>query len=1027
MKLPKSFFVGLALIAAAMTALAQQSDPNLFSAMKWRLVGPHRAGRVTTVAGIAGNTAVYYFGTPGGGLWKTTDGGRVWKPIFDSVHVASIGAVAVAPSNSNVIYVGTGEQLVGNGVYKSTDAGATWTNVGLTDVRHISSLIIDPRDPNTVLAGTYDFNSTGPERGVFKTTDGGKTWHRMLFKDEKTGVPDMCAAPDDIKTIYAATFTFQFNPNNPRAGGTESQIYKSTDEGATWEQVSESGLPANPRGRVGVAVAPGTNGQRVYAIMNQGFFRSDDGGATWQQITKDPRVLGSGYFSRTYVDPNNRDVVWVMQTATYKSTDGGKTFAAWKGEPSGEDDHVLWIDPSNSERIFMGTDQGAVITMDGGGTWTEWFNQPTGEMYHVTTDNQFPYRLYAAQQDSGSVAVLSRSDFGMITYRDWFSAGAFESGHIAPDPSNPNLVYSIGWYGSVLRLDRATGQLSTVFVPAAKHRYTWETPLAFSPRDPKTLYVGMQSILKTTDGAQTWTEISGDLTSKNPQPNDQGVITTIAPSAAQAGELWVGTSTGLLQMTRDDGANWTNVTPSEIPANSNITSIEASPTDPATAYVISAGRNDQRPYIFRTHDAGKTWQKIVSGLPENQIARVVREDPERKGLLYGGTETGAYVSFDGGDRWQPLQLNLPAVSVRDLHVHGDDLIAATYGRALWILDDISPLRQMDGAGKNTQLLKPAAATRTRWDNHPDTPLPPETPHGDNPPDGAIIYYYLPRTPKTISLEVRDARGNVVRSFTDKATPGDPRPKNAPEWWFEPAETLSTNRGLIRFVWNLQWPHPDALAFSFRGAPLDYIEYTLPDHAVAGNTPVNQPPGPFVVPGTYELVLTVDGKTYRQPLTVALDPRVHTSLSDLEAQTELARQMDSWMNITFTAYNEIATLRAGLATAIKSLASDKAASDAAQALDRELAQIQNGNADAPGFGAVNRDVNRYVTMIQSGDMRPSVTALENAKSACAALRNDLVAWRAISSEKLPALNKTLQAHKLRALSVPVIANELTCPK
>lgn len=1024
MKIITRLFLGIISIAIATTAFAQQNEPDLFSAMKWRLVGPHRAGRVTAVAGIAGNSAVYYFGTPGGGLWKTTDGGRVWKPIFDDVHVASIGAVVVAPSNPNIVYVGTGEQLEGKGVYRSTDAGRTWTNIGLDDMKHISSLLVDPTNPDVILAGTYDFGSAGPQRGVFKTTDGGKNWKKVFFKDDQTGIADMAVAPDDFRVVYAATYAVR--SANGRPLPSESSIIKSTDGGSTWTEVT-NGLPPIPRGRIGVAVAPGTNGKRVYAILSQGFFRSDDGGASWQQSTKDPRVLGSGYFSRTYVDPNNRDVVYVMQTATYRSADGGKTFAAWKGEPSGEDDHVLWIDPSDSQRIFMGTDQGAVITLNGGGTWTEWFNQPTGEMYHVTTDKQFPYRLHASQQDSGSVAVLSRSDFGMITYRDWYSAGAFESGHIAPDPLNPNLVYSIGWYGSVLRLDRTTGQLSTVFVPAAKHRYTWETPLAFSPRDPKTLYVGMQSILKTTDGAQTWIEISPDLTSKNPQPNDQGVITTIAPSAAQAGELWVGTSTGLVQMTRNDGANWSNVTPGDIPANSSITSLEASPTDPETAYVISAARNDQHPYIFRTHDAGKTWQKIVTGLPQNQIARVVREDPEHKGLLYGGSETGAYVSFDGGDRWQPLQLNLPTVSVRDLHVHGSDLIAATYGRALWILDDISPLRQIDAVGKNAHLLKPADATRTRWDNHPDTPVPPETPHGDNPPDGAIIYYYLPRNAKTISLEIRDARGNIVRSFTDKAERRDPRPKNVPEWWFEPAEALSTNRGLNRFLWNLQWPHPDALAFSFRGAPLDYIEYTLPDHAIAGNTPVNQPPGPFVVPGTYELVLTVDGKTYRQPLIVELDPRVHVSLTDLEAQLELARQMDSWMNITFTAYNEIATLRASLAAAIKSLAADKAASDAAQALDKELEQIQNGSAAAPGFGAINRDVNRYVTMIQSGDMRPSGTALENAKSACSALRNDLLAWRSIANEKLPALNKTLREHKLRELSAPVIANELTCPK
>jgi len=1014
------------------SAVAQQYDPNLFSAMKWRLVGPHRAGRVTTVAGIPGKPAIYYFGTPGGGVWKTVDGGRVWKPIFDDAHVPSIGALALAPSNPSIIYVGTGEQLEGNGVYKSTDVGATWTNIGLKDVHHISSIIVDPRDPNVILVGTYDYFTTGAQRGVFKTPDGGKHWNKVLFKDEKTSIVDMCAAPDDARIIYAASFTFQFDPNNRRAIGSGSQIFKSTDAGATWQEVHETGLPNNPRGRIGVAVAPGTNGKRVYAIMSQGFFRSDDGGATWQQITKDPRVLGSGYFSRAHADPREPEVVYVMQTSTYRSTDGGKTFAAWKGEPSGEDDHVLWIDPMDSQRIFMGTDQGAVITFNGGSTWTEWFNQATGEMYHVTTDSQFPYRLYAAQQDSGSVAVLSRSDFGMITYRDWFSTGAFESGYIAPDPLNSNIVYAIGWYGSVLRLDRNNGQIATVFAPGAKYRYTWETPLAFSPRDRKTLYTGMQYLLRSSDSAQTWNEISPDLTSKNPQPNDQGVITTIAPSAAQAEEIWVGTSTGLVQVTRNDGTSWSNVTPAELPANSNITLIEASPTDAETAYVISAARNDSHPYVFRTHNAGKSWQKIVNGLGVDAIARVVREDPRRKGLIYAGTEKGVYVSFDGGDHWQTLQTNLPTVSVRDLNVHGDDLIAATYGRALWILDDVSPLRQLDsdvtkGGG---YLFKPATAVRTRWDNHPDTPLPADTPHGDNPPDGAIIYYYLKSVPKQVTLEIRDSQGNIVRPFSNAFPQLDNRPRNVPDFWFPVTpHMLPIANGLNRFVWDLQWPHPNTLAYSFRGLPLDYIEYTLPDHAVSGNTPINQPPGPLVIPGQYEIVLTVDGKTYRQPLTVAPDPRVKVPASDLEAQLDLARMIDAWMNNSFQSYNQIAALRSVLADRQKALSQKPEAKqtvDALAALDAELREIQEGTATLAGFGTVNRDLARFVTMIQSGDSRPAKSAADSVALSCKALKDDLVRWRLVNREKLPRLNQTLQQYKLMPLSIAIVENDPRCP-
>ena len=1021
--------VVLSIVITTTIALAQQYDQNLFSAMKWRLVGPHRAGRVTAVAGIPGNAKIYYFGTPGGGLWKTTDGGSVWKPIFDDAHVASIGALAIAPSNPNIIYVGTGEQLNGKGVFKSTDGGATWTNVGLEDTLHISSIIIDSKNADHVIVATLGPFVPSQTRGIFKTTDGGRTWNKVFFKDDKTLVFDMCQTSDDTRILYAATYTFPAELNQRRPTG-ESQIFKSTNAGATWQQVSETGLPSNPRGRIGVAVAPGTKGQRVYAIMSQGFFRSDDGGATWQQSTKDPRVLGSGYFSRTYADPNNADVVYVMQTSTYRSIDGGKTFEAWKGEPSGEDDHVLWIDPTDSQRIFEGTDQGAVITLDGGSTWTEWFNQPTGEMYHVTTDNEFPYRLYAAQQDSGSVAVLSRSDFGMITYRDWYSTAAFESGHIAPDPLNPNLVYSIGWYGSVLRLDRNTGQISTVFAPAAKYRYTWETPLTFSPRDPKTLYTGMQYLMKSSDKAQTWTENSPDLTSKNPQPTDQGVITTIAASTAQAGEVWVGTSTGLVQVTRNDGTSWSDVTPSPMPANSSITLIEASPTDAETAYVISAGRNDLHPYIFRTHDAGKSWQLIVNGLPADAIARVVREDPQRKSLLYGGTEKGAYVSFDGGDHWQSLRLNLPTVSVRDLNVHGDDLVAATYGRALWILDDVSPLRRIDSdASANALLFKPATAVRTRWDNHPDTPLPPETPHGDNPPDGAIIYYYLKSAPKEISLEIRDALGNVVRQFSDKAPARDTRPRNVPEYWFAPPDVLTTNVGLNRFVWDMKWPHPDTLAYSFRGLPLDYIEYTLPDHAVARNTPVNQPAGPLAVPGQYEIVLTVDGQTYRQSLTVRLDPRVKVSAGEMQAQLDLARSIDRWMNSSFRSYRQIAALRAAILDRQKTLTAStdaKQGMDSLSALDAELREIQEGTATSSGFGGVNRDLARFVTMIQSGDSRPAQSATDNAAVACKALRNNLDRWREINRDKLSPFNALLQQQKSSLLPIVTVEEIAMCP-
>ncbi|MDX6405453.1 MAG: hypothetical protein QOH70_2908 [Blastocatellia bacterium] len=1012
---------------AFITALAQY-NPETFSAMKWRLVGPHRAGRVTCVAGIPGKPAIYYFGTPGGGVWKSTDGARVWKPLFDEAHVASIGALALAPSNPDIIYVGTGEETAGNGIYKSTDAGKTWTNIGLKDTRYITAILVDPLDPNIVIASARDYWAAGSDRGIYKTIDGGKTWKKVFFKDDKTSVVEMVASPDDARIIYAATYNLVIDPNQRRALGTDSQIFKSTDEGSTWQQLSATGLPETGRGTIGLTVAPTTGGKRVYAIINSGFFRSDDGGVNWHRSTQDPRITGSTFFGKTYTDPHNPDVVYVMQTSMYRSTDGGKTFESYKGAPSGEDQHVLWIDPKDTERMILGSDQGAIVSLDAGRTWTDWFTQPTGQFYHVTTDNAFPYRAYAAQQDSGSVAVLSRSDFGQITYRDWFSTGAFESGYIAPDPLNSNLIYSVGWYGSVFRLDRTTGQIATVFAPGAKYRYTWETPLVFSPRDPKTMYLGMQYVMKTSDGAQTWQEVSPDLTSKNPTPNDQGVIQAISPSAAAPGEIWVGTSNGLVQLTRDNGATWLNVTPVGLNERSEVRLIEASPTDGETAYVIAAAWGDSHPNIFRTRDAGKTWQKIVNGLPESAIARVVREDPSRKGLVYAGTETGVYVSFDGGDRWQSLQFNLPTTSVRDLNVHGSDLVVATYGRGLWILDDLTPLRQVSAefAKSNAYLFKPATAVRAHWDNHPDTPLSADMAAGENPPDGAIIYYHLKSPAKSITLEIRDEHGDVVRRFSNKPTQLELGSKNVPDYWFAGPDVLTTNAGLNRFVWDMQWPHPDTLTYNFRGRHIDYVEYTLPDHAVAGKTPISQPPGPLAVPGNYELVLTVDGKTYRQPLTVTLDPRVRVAPGDLEAQLDLARMIDAWMNVSYHSYKEVGALRAALVTAQKDLPKDSPVTVALQALDKELAEIQDGTNTVPGFGAVNRDVARFVTMIQSGDIRPARSVIENAAPSCVALKNDLARWRKINSETVPALNQVLKQNKLASFPIVNVDKDPRCP-
>lgn len=1039
-------FAAAAMLAAACApiASAQQISSDMYSGMRWRLIGPHRAGRVTAVAGIAGQPNEFYFGTPGGGVWKTIDGGRVWKPIFDDAHVASIGAIAVAPSEPRIIYVGTGEQTRGSGVFKSTDAGATWTNVGLVDTHYIDAILVDPMDANVVLVGASGDPVASPDRGVFRSTDGGKTWAKVLFKDDRTGVWDMAFETGAPRVVYAALASLPPDRGEKTPEGPGAWIYKSTDEGATWQPAGEAGLPSEHRGRIGIAVAPGSDGRRVFAIMNQGLFRSDDGGTTWRRITEDARIVGNFYFSRVFVDPKNADVVYVMQTSTYRSNDGGKTFVAFAGAPSGEDHHVLWIVPNDSQRILLGTDQGAEITVDGGKSWTDWFNQPTGQFYHLTTDNLFPYHAYAAQQDSGTVVVPNRSDFGEITYRDWYSAGGFESGYIAPDPLNPNTVYSIGWYGIVLRLDRSTGQIATVYVPPANYRTAWETPLVFSPREPHALYFGTQYLLKTVDGAVTWKVISPDLTGETEKPAESkkasggnepeeeereegqagggGNILTIAPSSVSASEIWVGTSTGAIHLTRDDGASWQNVTPAGLPAKSRVLIIEASPFDAGVAYAAVAVQRDNRPYFYRTRDSGKSWERIVNGLPDFGIARTVREDPTRRGLLYAGTETGVYVSWDSGDHWQPLQLNLPTASVRDLAVHGGDLVAATFGRALWILDDLAPLRQASPAIPNSaaQMFKPQTALRVRWDNHPDTPLSADLPAGENPPDGAILDYYLKSAPKgEITLDIFDQKKNRIRRYSSIPPAPDVRPPNVPDYWFAAPEVLSTQPGMHRLVWNLRYDNPPSLTYSYYGNLINYIEYTLPDHAIAGHTPRYQPEGALVVPGRYEAVLTVDGKSMSQALVVEIDPRVHVSASDLAAQTNLALQISDAMAASFNMFNDATALHAEVSARQKSLAGNAQAKDtldALAALEKQIAEVTEGVDERPGAGPVNRDLTRYFIMIETADIRPPDSATAAIKASCQALQKDSEQWKKLSAEAVPALNKQMELQKLKALPV-----------
>jgi photosystem II stability/assembly factor-like uncharacterized protein len=1027
---------------------ASESEP--LSGMQWRLIGPFRAGRVTAVAGAA-DPNTYYFGTPGGGVWKSTDGGQVWHPIFDKERVASIGALALAPSDSNVLYVGTGEQTRGQGVYRSTDAGATWKNAGLQDVPFIQAIIVDPRNPDVAVVGG---NSLGmgliwrplpataktANRGIFKTVDGGKSWTKVFSAEDSIGVVDLCSDPGDPATFYAVVY-------RPASGSGDSaieataDIVKSGDGGSTWTPLASKGLPEKARGRVGVAVAPGTGGRRLYAILNQGFYRSDDGGATWQQSSKDPRVIASEYFSRVFVDTRNPDVLYVSQTSMYRSIDGGKTFEAFAGAPSGDDFHVAWIDPHDPARMIFGVDQGAIVTVDAGKTWSSWYNQPTGQFYHVSTDNLFPYRAYAAQQDSGTAGVLSRSDYGEILLQDWYSIGGFEYAFITPDPAHPNLVYSGGWYGTVVRYDKSTGQIATVFERGEKYRASQMPPLVFSPQDASTLYLGMQFVLKTVDGGKNWQEISPDLTGygeqEEPEKRDPDkprppAITALSPSTVQGDVIWAGTSNRLVQLTRDGGKNWKNVSPPGLAEPAQIIYVEASHHDPAAAYLtVGATRESTPSYVARTDDYGQTWQKIVNGFPEHEMVRVVREDPKRKGLLYAGTDTSVYVSWDNGGHWQPFSLNLPATPITDLQVHDNDLVISTFGRSLWVLDDISPLREIDPqiTAADAHLFAPATAMRVRWENYQDTPYPIETPAGQNPPDGSILDYYLKTPPAgDVTLTIFDEKGGEVARFSSEAKPATHLPANAPSYWFAPEDTLPKAAGVNRFVWNLRYPPPLSLPYGYYGELLEYTEYTLADHAVPGLTPRVQPRGPLVLPGKYTIELRAGGQTMRQPLTVDLDPRVQASQVDLSDQLDLAQRIRRGMKSSTDAFYQVAGLRKALAVrrdALKQSENQRSETQRSETKDtrddvadfeKKIDAIDKGTRRAPGFGPVNRDLTRLIFSVESADMRPAETLQSSAQQSCDALDKDLANWQQFNEHDLPAFNAVLSANKQAPLPI-----------
>ncbi|MBK8609255.1 MAG: glycoside hydrolase [Chitinophagaceae bacterium] len=894
----------------ANTTNAQTFNAKYFNSMQWRCIGPHRGGRTVGAVGVPSQPNVFYIGVNNGGVWKTNDFGRTWKPIFDDQPTGSVGDVVVSPSNPDVIYVGSGEGLqrpdlsVGDGIYKSTDGGNTWINTGLKDGQQIGGLAIDPKNENRVFAAVLG-HPYGPntERGVYRTTDGGKNWERVLYKDENTGAIQVTIDPNNSNIVYVDLWAGRQGPwENGAWNGKESGLFKSMDGGTTWKKLT-TGLPTTEQGlgRIGFCIAP-SNSNRMYATVDAGkyggIYRSDDAGESWKLANADERLWGRGSdFAEVRVDPKNADIVYTADVVVWKSTDGGNNWAAFRGAPGGDDYHRIWINPDNSNIMLIASDQGAIITVNGGETFSSWYNQPTAQFYHVSADNDFPYNVYSGQQESGSVGIASRGNSGQITYRDWQPVAAEEYGYVVADPLNPNIVYG----GKISKFDKRTGQsqnISPEAVRSGKYRFIRTAPVLFNPIDKKTLYYAGNVLFKTIDGGNKWDIISPDLsrerwdvpesvgifTKQDPDKYREkkmprrGVIYTVAPSYVDINTIWCGTDDGLIQVTKNGGKSWTNVTPPAITSWSKVSLMDASHTDANTAYaaVNRIRCDDQRPHIYKTTDGGKTWTEIVNGLPNDPI-NVIKEDPVRKGLLFAGSERAVYVSFDDGANWQSLRLNMPATSIRDLVIKDDDLVIGTHGRSFWILDDITPLRQLNKqlTGQPVILYKPQTATRVRWSMYPDTPLPQEEPAGQNPPDGAIINYYLSSDASPfIKLELADKEGTVIRVYSSTDTLYDIPANNVPPYWIRPQQVLSGKAGTHRFTWDMHYQ------------PLN-VPVSYPIGAVYRNTPPDYT-SPWVMPGIYTVRLTVDGKKYEQPVTIRMDPRVKTNLKELELQHNLSR-------------------------------------------------------------------------------------------------------------------------------------------
>jgi photosystem II stability/assembly factor-like uncharacterized protein len=1045
MKPPARLWNFVAAAFAIVTALGAQAavDGSWYQDLHWRLIGPFRGGRVLAVTGIAGDSRRFYFGAVDGGVWTTGDSGRTWQPIFDGEPAGSIGALATAPSAPNTIYVGTGEADMrsdiahGNGLYKTIDAGRHWSFIGLADSRQIGRILVDPRNPDIVLVAALG-HAYGPnaERGVFRSTDGGAHWNKVLFKDDNTGAIDLAFKPGDANTIYATLWQTRRPPWSvyPPSNGPGSGLYVSHDGGAHWSPVTGNGFPAHP-GRIGIAISP-ARPSRIYALADgapdeAGLYVSNDDGAHWKRATGDKRIWERGwYFSGITADPKNADRIYVMDTIVLRSDDAGRHFIALKGDPTGDDFHQMWIDPTDSDRQILGTDQGTLITLNGGTTWSSWFNQPTAQIYHVSTDNRFPYWVYGAQQDSGAVALPSRTDgYDGITMEQFHEVTAGgESGMIAPDPNDPDIVYG----EKVDKLDLRTGQTRdvdpTLAYPAAEYRSAWTLPLVFSKRGKKTLYFANHRLFRTVDGGDHWTAMSPDLTRTDagePRNLDRstaadddhlskrrGVIYSIAPSPLRATALWIGTDDGLVWTTSDNGAHWMQVTPAGLAPWSKIAGIEPSHFDANIAYlVVDRHRlDDDRPFIYCTGDGGKNWARIDRGLPLDSFVNVMREDPVRKGLLYAGTERGMFVSFDDGAHWQSLQQNLPMTSVRDIDVHGNDLVIATHGRGFWIMDNVTALRQM-GLGQvdaahaaGIVLFKPADAVRVRTSGFTGTPLPKDEPMATNPPDGAGIDYVLPAATKgPVTLTVFDANNRKVRSFTnaEKAIAPDASTLGFAPEWVPPHAILSGASGMHRFVWDLHYPS-----------------------AAPSQNPFG-PGGVWAPPGSYTIELSANGQRARQPLTVKPDPRVKVTPAALLREFALAMKVQDASAQVAAALKEATSLLKTLA------AREQNESKLRPQIAQTMAAISNlsdvplpsdtraGRENQPprpgSLRSLAADFEKLERAVDGADADPSADARASYTNLSKMLAVTLHAWQQFKQTGLATLNADFATERKQPLT------------